>query len=192
MLNYQAQLKHYYERCHGIEHGEDCNGSQAQLKFMNVATDMNTEKIATDKSFHIYTSRSAYPAWGRKQSRFPKWNGQRAPSARHYLEAAADHAVDGVVAASANAHHLYPGRLHRRERAPHGRATGPPVVSPPASWRCTQVARPREAEERGSRGGGGGGWRHGHSLPSLAKCGTGGAWWLVRQRHGEEKGSDVV
>jgi hypothetical protein len=44
------------------------------------------------------------------------------------------------------------------------------VPPPPASWRCAQVGRAREADERGSRGGGGSGRGHGRSLPSLAKC----------------------
>jgi hypothetical protein len=103
----------------------------------------------------------------RKQAQFRNETGQ---GARRYLEAAADHAVDGVVAAAADAHHLYPRRLHRRERAPGGRAAGPPVVPPPASWRCAEVGGTRKADEGGSRGGGSSGRGHGHSLPSLAKC----------------------
>ena len=85
----------------------------------------------------------------RKHAQFRTETGR---GARRYLEAAADHAVDGVVATASDAHHLYPRRLHRRERAPGGRAAGPPVVPPPASWRCAQVGRALKAEERGSRG----------------------------------------
>ena len=105
---------------------------------------------------------------------------RRVRERRRYLEAAADHAVDGVVATASDAHHLYPRRLHRRERAPSGRAAGPPVVPPPASWRGAQVSPARKADEGGSRGGSTA-RGHGHSLPSLvAKC------W-----HGEVRGGRV-
>ena len=113
----------------------------------------------------------------RKHAQFRTETGR---GARRYLEAAADHAVDGVVATASDAHHLYPRRLHRRERAPSGRAAGPPVVPPPDSWRGAQVSPARKADEGGSRGGSTA-RGHGHSLPSLvAKC------W-----HGEVRGGRV-
>lgn len=90
--------------------------------------------------------------------------GSPVPSRRlgpPYLEAAADHAVDSVVPAAADAHDLYPRRLHRRERAPHG-SVAPPRG--PTGRGATQMDRAGEADEGGSRRGA---RRRRHLLPSF-------------------------
>lgn len=140
----------------------------------NSATEWDADEECKRVISSKFTSNRSRRCYERQinQAQFRTETGQGAPPLR-YLEAAADHAVDCIIASAADAHHLYPRRLHRRERAPHGRVAGPPVVPPPASWLC----RAREADERrGGRGGGSGGRGHGHSLPpmSLAKCGDGG------------------